>query len=360
MELIRQKYHVHGIQQVGIGVTKVQEAYEWYRDNFGMNIKIFEDASTAKLMLPYTGGKPWERHAILALNLQGGSGFEVWQYTERTPVPANFEIQLGDLGIFATKVKCKDTKKTFDIFSERKLDLVNGINKNPYGNEHFFVKDPYGNIFNIVQGFQWFRLDKNPTGGPFGVIIGVKDMESSISFYNDILGYDTIEYDEEGVFEDFAELPGGANRFRRVLLSHKNPRLGKFSNMFGYSVIELVKVLDRVPRNIYEERQWGDLGFIHLCFDVSNIEQLKEKCKNSGHPFTVDSSNSFDMGEAAGHFSYIEDPNGTLIEFVETHRIPIVKKLGWYLELRKRDPMKNLPDWVLKALRFTRDRNKRR
>jgi len=34
------------------------------------------------------------------------------------------------------------------------------------------------------------------------------------------------------------------------------------------------------------------------------------------------------MGEASGHFAYVEDPDGTLIEFVETHKIPIIKKLG--------------------------------
>ena len=67
---------------------------------------------------------------------------------------------------------------------------------------------------------------------------------------------------------------------------------------------------------------------------------LKKECEDLGHPFTVDSANSFDMGEAAGHFSYIEDPDGTLIEFVETHKIPIFKKIGWYLDLTKRDASK--------------------
>ena len=49
------------------------------------------------------------------------------------------------------------------------------------------------------------------------------------------------------------------------------------------------------------------------------------------------------MGEASGHFTYIEDPDGTLIEFVETHKIPIVKKLNWYLDMRKRNREKQLP-----------------
>ena len=60
------------------------------------------------------------------------------------------------------------------------------------------------------------------------------------------------------------------------------------------------------------------------------------------------------MGEAAGHFSYIADPDGTLIEFVETHKIPIMKKMGWYLNLKNRNPEKSLPTWMIKALRFNR------
>jgi hypothetical protein len=81
---------------------------------------------------------------------------------------------------------------------------------------------------------------------------------------------------------------------------------------------------------------------------------MKERCAEKGYPFTVDSGATFDMGEAAGHFSYIEDPDGALIEFVETKRIPILKKLGWYLDLTRRDNTRPLPNWMLKALKFSR------
>jgi hypothetical protein len=60
------------------------------------------------------------------------------------------------------------------------------------------------------------------------------------------------------------------------------------------------------------------------------------------------------MGEAAGRFSYIEDPDGTLIEFVETHKVPVMKKLGWYLNLKKRKPTKPLPRWIIKAMGLSR------
>ncbi len=59
------------------------------------------------------------------------------------------------------------------------------------------------------------------------------------------------------------------------------------------------------------------------------------------------------MGEAAGHFAYIEDPDGTLIEFVETHKVPISKKMGWYINLWKRkDVTQPLPDGIVKMMRF--------
>src|SRR4030042_7143651 len=86
---------VSGIQQIGIGVSNLKEAWKWYLENFGMDVRIFEDNTVANLMLPYTSGKPQKRHAALALNLQGGGGFEIWQYTERTPQPQKQEIKLG-------------------------------------------------------------------------------------------------------------------------------------------------------------------------------------------------------------------------------------------------------------------------
>ena len=59
---------ISGIQQMGIGVTDVHEAWKWYRKHLEIDIKVFEEAATADLMLPYTNGTPKSRHAILALS----------------------------------------------------------------------------------------------------------------------------------------------------------------------------------------------------------------------------------------------------------------------------------------------------
>lgn len=345
---------ISGIQQVGIGIPQVYEAWAWYRKVFGMDVPVFDEAAEAGLMLPYTGGQPQQRHAVYAINLQGGSGMEIWQYTGRTPQAPAFTPQIGDLGIFACKIKCADIEAAYNHCKKLGVNLLGNVAHDPLGNPHFFLTDPYGNVFEVEKATHWFSKGSHPTGGPSGAMIGVSDIDAARTLYSDILGYDEVVYDREGMFDDISYLPGGNQKLRRVQLRHSQPRKGAFSKMFGPSKIELVKVRTREPRKIYEGRYWGDLGYIHLCFDISGMATLKDLCASRGYPFTVDSSDSFDMGEAAGHFSYIEDPDGTLIEFVETHKIPILKKLGWYLNLRKRNPEKPLPDWMLKTLSFSR------
>ena len=90
-----------GIQQVGIGVRNVAESWKWYKDNFGFDTKIFGAEGVAERMLPYTGGKPQPRYAILVYNLRGGAGFEVWEPRGRELNYVSFEPALGDLGIYA-------------------------------------------------------------------------------------------------------------------------------------------------------------------------------------------------------------------------------------------------------------------
>ena len=99
---------INGIQQLGIGVENVEEAWKWYREHFSMDILMFEEEAVAELMLAHTDGKPRARYAVLALNMRGGGGFEIWQHTGKEPETINFEIQLGDLGINIGKIKTDD------------------------------------------------------------------------------------------------------------------------------------------------------------------------------------------------------------------------------------------------------------
>jgi catechol 2,3-dioxygenase-like lactoylglutathione lyase family enzyme len=353
------EYVIGGIQQIGIGVTDLKEAWPWYISRFGMDCRIFEEEAEAKLMLPFTAGVPRRRHAVLVINLQSGGGFEIWQHKGKVPEKISEEIRLGDLGILGCKMKVRNISSAFSFFQKNGTTILEEPTADPAGMPTFFIKDPFGNIFQMVQDNYWFMNENKESGGSYGAIIGVSDIEKARIVYSDILGYDQVVYDTTGVFPDFSNLPSGNKAFRRVLLRSSKPSGGPFSRIFGKSEMELICSTDKPGKKIFEGRIWGDPGFIHICFDIRGMNELREFCSKKGFPFMVDSErshegDSFDMGEAAGHFSYIEDPDGTLIEFVETHKIPVLKKIGWYLNLKNRDPYKPLPDWILKTLRFSR------
>ncbi|MFK8046651.1 MAG: VOC family protein [Crocinitomicaceae bacterium] len=343
-----------GIQQMGIGVPDVQEIWKWYRQMFGTDVRIFEEAAEAPLMTRYTGDTVHSRTATLAISMEGGGGFEIWQFTSRPTEKASFDIQLGDLGTYVCRIKSKDVNASYAHMKANGTNLLGKVERTPTGQLNFFVQDPNGNIFNVVEGGGWLMDTKHPSkcGGVAGALIGVSNIDESLKLYRDILEYDTIVYDETGSFDCFSGLPSGGKQYRRVLLKHKQERQGPFSELFGPTEIELVQALDRTPTKIFKDRFWGDWGFIHLCFDVRGMDSLKAECEAAGFPFTVDSGDTFDMGEAGGRFSYIEDPDGNWIEFVETHKVPLMKKFNWYLDLKKRDANKRLPKWMVKAMRF--------
>lgn len=351
---------INGIQQLGIGVDNLESAWKWYRRHFSMDIKMFEDEATAELMLPFTEGKPRPRHAVLALNMRGGGGFEIWQHKGKQPEPPKNELQIGDLRINTGKLKADNVKKAWLKFKSEGLNVLGDVTNNPAGQDHFFMKDPQGNLWEVVSHPEVFHREKSVTGGVLGVVIGVSDIEESLKVYRNILKYDNVIYDVSGTFDDLKDLPGGKGKFRRLLLEHSTLLNGAFSPFFGPSCIELVQALDRQPTDSYEGRIWGDPGFIHLCFDINGMDALREKATKEGFPFSVDSARdmaTFDMGETAGNFAYIQAPEGTLIEFVETHKIPILKKLGWTIDFRKRGNHP-LPIWLLKMFRFKRVKEK--
>lgn len=343
---------INGIQQIGIGVSDTKSVFNWYRKHLGFDILLFKDEATANLMTHYTNGVPQRRDAYLSLNMRGGGGLEIWQFKDREPNPPPRPIQLGDLGINAMKIRTADIGQTYKELEALGLTYLSELIN--YGSQfkYFYFDDPWQNRVQIIQDDYSFTNTKFCCGGVMGVVMGVFNMDVSIPFYSDLLGYSKVVSDE--IIESSSADNQKSEKSRRVILQHKRNTYGGFGELLGPSQIELVQVLDRTPKKIYENRLWGDLGYIHICFDISGMDKLREKAKAMNHPFTVDSASGFDMGDAAGHFSYIEDPDGTLIEFVETHRVPVLKSLGLYLNLQNRNPQRPLPKWLVKTLGFHR------
>lgn len=343
---------INGIQQIGIGVHDVKTVFNWYREHLGFDILLFKDEAVASLMTRYTNGKAERRDAYLSLNMMGGGGLEIWQFKDRKPSAPQNPIRLGDLGIYAMKIRCADVQEMHRYLQKLEVRHLTEICSTPYHQSSFYFEDPFGNPVQLVSDAYRFCRTKSINGGVMGAVIGVSDMENSMQFYKNLFGYGTLLYDGIETIKKGSDAK--SQNIRKVILKQDRKVFGGFGDLLGPTQLELIQVLDRIPVKIYENRLWGDLGYIHLCFDVQGMDSLRARAHTLATPFTVDSSNSFDMGDAAGHFSYVEDPDGTLIELVETHKVPIFKALGLFLNLKNRNPHSTLPKWLVKSLQLHR------
>ncbi len=338
--------HITGIQQVGIGVVNADQAKYLYRDLFGMDVLVFDDEAKANLMTKYTGDHSYKRRAILTMNLKGGGGFEIWQYLDRTPAYLPKDALYGSPGINAVKIKasCIHTARAkLMAYPELKISPMNAHSDRGVS---FTVMDALCNQFQIIEGVDWFKNNTSCLGGVAGVVIGVTDMERALLFYRQLLG------NVQTVFDVTEKMVNGGKEqtLRKVLLRNSSAASGAFSRLLGGFDIELVQLLDQQVPHLFKNRYWGDCGFIHVCFDVIDMDGLKQVMEQHGYRFTVDSAGSYAMEQASGRFCYVEDPDGTLIELVQTHRVPVVKKLGWYIHLSKRTHQRPLPNWQVSML----------
>ncbi len=343
---------ITGIQQCGIGTHNAHEAALYYKKLFGLDALVFDDTAEAVLMKSYTGNNVQKRRAILTMNMQGGGGFELWQFISREPVACSHALRLGDLGLFAIKIKCPDVLDAFKHFSLNQDCRISALQKNVNDEYHFWLTDKYGHVFNMVQATGLFKRNGNICAGVCGAVIGVSNMHPSLSFYKNLLGVAEEAYNTTTTSTGPVWYEG--EKFHSVLLQKPSSTSGAFSQLLGDIQIELIESKNYSGKKIFHNRYWGDIGFIHLCFDVLNMEYLKNKASKLNYPFSVDSKNSFAMEKAGGRFCYVEDPDGTLIELVETHAVPIFKKVGWYLNLKKRKQDRPLPKWMIGMMGLTK------
>lgn len=345
---------INGLQHIGVAVSDMNRSLPFYRKFFGLNIPFFDSVQPAPLMDVYTRNTTITKRASMVMNLQGGCAIEVIQPTSFTPRPASIEIGPGDLGIVITQIKCADITQAHQQCKMMRAPGITELHEMPEGGKTFYLTDPDGNRWQFVESIEWYTRGTHFSGGVAGCTIGVSDMQKAIHLYSDLLGYDKVLSDQTGVFSDWCDFPGGAKKYRRVKLTQSNRPGGGFARVMGTTTLELVQDMLGEGRFIFADRIWGDTGFAHVGFDVKGMAQLGDDLGRAGYPFTCDSRSALHMGNTKVHCTYIHDHDRTLLELIEVYKVPIIEKWGIYLNVEKRDPMKPLPDFMLKALRFSR------
>ncbi|UCD08243.1 MAG: VOC family protein [Dehalococcoidales bacterium] len=159
--------------------------------------------------------------------------------------------------------------------------------------------------------------------------IGVSDMDESLKFYRDLLGFKQTMFDHTGLIPGMEGITGKSKiNARVVMLMNEN------TGPLGLGMLKLVQLLppDKpdpcfVQVLIPGQRQtsvagalrWGDIAIAEACFNTRGgtgkvTEQLAEKGVKVE---TEAATYKFPPYDAETTFSYVRDPDNSLIELAD-------------------------------------------
>lgn len=352
---------IHAIQHVGIGVTDHEKSWKFYRDILGFVVPVSKAHSEASRMGSLTDGVQ-KRKVVIALNLLGGAMIEIFQFTSKSVRPRP-KIKWGDTGLLGFSLKVIDIEKATDSIRKAGAEIIarpgHMTASGNLGWKQMFFRDPDGNILSLIQADEMtFSLKRRRAniGGIAVTTIGVSDMDKSLQYYRNLLGYSKIIYDWKGIDSNLSNIPGADKKMRRVMLTKPEGSTSMFRYFFEAGMIELIEVEGNSQSKIFNNRGWGDQGIFELCFDVNEISKTySHLVTNGASPVLEPNVDAFDMGEeTSALFGYVKDPDGLFLELVEIAGFRILP--GIKFDLRRRGVNRPLSPFIMKMIRFAREK----
>lgn len=150
--------------------------------------------------------------------------------------------------------------------------------------------------------------------------IGVSDMERSLRFYAE-LGFGDVVFDYSGPLGGLAAVTGHEDTEARVVyLRSTNPTI------LGRAGIKLVQVTSRAQAPLPDGFAYGEPGICEVCIHVKSYEDFHQSLVDAGHKVLMDPNDQIlDPYKTHCGLSYIEDPDGAKIEFIEWRSL----ESGW-------------------------------
>jgi catechol 2,3-dioxygenase-like lactoylglutathione lyase family enzyme len=141
--------------------------------------------------------------------------------------------------------------------------------------------------------------------GVHHVGITVRDLERSLTFYRDVLGFEVLVH-RQGV-----EAP-----HVRTLVGYPDAVLdvARLATPGG-GQLELTQFV--VPQGAVAEVAPADIGAMHLALEVDDLTAVHQRLRDRGARFTSDPVIAPDGPAAGTRFVYCTDPDGAQLELVQ-------------------------------------------
>ena len=145
------------------------------------------------------------------------------------------------------------------------------------------------------------------------ISVTVSDLDRSLAFYRDVLGLKEVERHRlEG--EVISKMAGKPDVIMQVvrLAAPQTPGI----------LLDLQQYLQ--PKGKLSDAKLGDVAHSHICYGVPDVHGAYKELTAQGFKF-VSEPVTFDLGWGIVHVVFLEDPDGYIIELVQS---PIEVKPG--------------------------------
>lgn len=297
-----------GVHHVGIGVEKLDEVKQFYRDILGFNNTFIEFGdSPQEMMQSVVGNRPVAFAMVMFNQDPDGVLAEIVQMSSPVPRAIRRDFRYGDIGVAKVTMFVRDVDTAYEelkdrvkFCSEPKSAAIPG-----WGDYRFvYCKDPGGNLIEFTFGGN--RQVKNEFCDFRSVGISVTDLARSIDFYRNRLGFDTVVIRTHDRFSGLVDEVSGSVK--------TEVRSCVLANSRGGGMVELFEVTRPRGRSIPFGTVWGDFGYLQTCLYCENIAEIVPAYLVQG----IEPVSDFVVNQDAS-FIYLKDPDGIPVELLLTH-----------------------------------------
>lgn len=149
---------------VGITVSDFNRAVRFYWDVFGCPLVGVADTDPERVRTFFGVGAPAPRCTIGWIRVPGGGVLEIFEFQpQRPPEPGPW----NRVGLTHFCFDVRNTRKWYDYLKAKGVECVSEPEVSPRGHSFFFVKDPDGNLIELIDlGYKYHVLKwLGPLGG---------------------------------------------------------------------------------------------------------------------------------------------------------------------------------------------------
>ncbi|MEP6815067.1 MAG: VOC family protein [Marmoricola sp.] len=138
---------VRSFSHVAITVSDFNAAVRFYADVFGAPLVGVSDTPTARVRAFFGVDGPEPTCKIGWIRVPGGATIEIFEFQPQRPAA---EVVWNRLGATHIAFNVKGTQRWHDYLVDKGVEIVCPPEQSPHGHTFFFVKDPDGNLIELM------------------------------------------------------------------------------------------------------------------------------------------------------------------------------------------------------------------